>query len=158
MYTLGIILGTLLLIAGLVGSFVPFIPGPPLAYGALLLHQFTGNYPYSTQFLLIWAGVTIGVMLLENLIPAWGTQRFGGTRYGIAGCIIGLLTGAVLFPPFGIILGPLVGAFLGEFLAGQTSDQALRSAWGSFMGFLTGVLIKVITVGLMGYFFTTSLL
>lgn len=158
MYTVGIILGTLLIMIGLIGSFVPFVPGPPLAYCALLLHQFTASSPYTTQFLVIWAGITIFVMVLENIVPAWGTHRFGGTRYGIAGCIIGLLMGAVLFPPLGVIAGPLAGAFLGEYLSGQASDQALRSAWGSFVGFLAGTLLKVIAVGLMGYYFVTSLI
>lgn len=152
-----IIVGVICLLAGLLGSFLPFIPGPPLAYGALLLHQFTGGYPFSTRFLLIWAAITGVVMVLENIIPALGTQRFGGTRYGIGGSVAGLIIGLLFFPPFGIVVGPLLGAFVGELIGGQSSGQAWQSALGSFIGFLAGTLLKVITVAMMGYYYFLSL-
>jgi len=154
--TLWLACGLLLLLLGLVGSFLPFIPGPPLAYAALLLHHFTAGYPFSTRFLIIWAGVTMAVVMIENIIPALGTKRFGGTRFGIGGCVAGLLVGILFFPPFGIVIGPLLGAFAGEIIGGQTSDQALKSALGSFIGFLAGTLLKFITVALMGYYFMQS--
>lgn len=158
METVWIILCVLLLLLGVIGSFLPFLPGPPLAYAALLLHQYTGGYPFSARFLIIWAAITVIVMLLENIIPAWGTERFGGSRYGIFGCVGGLIIGIIFFPPFGIVLGPLIGAFVGELLGGQPSDQAWRSAVGSFVGFLVGSLLKFIAVALMGYYFAASIL
>ena len=77
------------------------------------------------------------VVLLEYLIPIYGTKRFGGTKYGMWGSTIGLLAG-LWFGPLGIVIGPFVGAFVGEMLATQDSSTALRSAWGSFVGFLFG--------------------
>lgn len=153
-----IIVCSLLLGLGFVGSILPFLPGPPLAYVALLIHEFTASDPFSTSFLIIWASITALVMILENIIPAIGTERFGGSKYGIGGTVVGLLIGLFIFPPIGIIAGPLLGAFVGELIGGQTSDQAWQSALGSFIGFLAGTLLKVITVAMMSYYYIQSVM
>lgn len=152
METVIIILGALLILAGLLGSFLPVLPGPPISYIGLLLLQLTANPPFSIQFLVIWALIVIAIMVLDNVIPAWGARKYGGSPYGVWGSIIGLIAG-IFFPPLGIVIGPIAGAFLGEMIGGKTSDQAMRAAWGSFVGFLAGTLIKVIACGMMGWYF-----
>lgn len=157
METLLLIIAAGCIILGFIGSFLPVLPGPPLSYAGLLLLQFTEQAPFTTRFLIIWAVIVVVIMILDNLIPAWGTKKFGGSPYGVWGSIIGVIAGIFFFPPVGLIAGPLVGAFIGELIAGKTSDRALRSALGSFVGFLAGALIKVIASGVMGYYFITSL-
>ncbi len=152
METVIIILGALLILAGLLGSFLPVLPGPPISYVGLLLLQLTSTPPFSIQFLVIWALIVIAIMILDNVVPAWGARKYGGSPYGVWGSIVGLIAG-FFFPPVGIIIGPIVGAFAGEMIGGKTSDQALRAAWGSFVGFLAGTLIKVVASGMMGYYF-----
>lgn len=156
METILIILGALFIIAGLLGSFLPVLPGPPLSYIGLLVLQLCSPAPFSMQFLVIWALITGAVMVLDNLIPAYGTKKFGGSPYGVAGSIIGLIAG-FFFPPAGLVVGPIGGAFLGEILGGKTSDRALRAAWGSFLGLLGSTLLKVIVSGMMAWYFFASL-
>jgi uncharacterized protein len=109
-----IVLGVLFIIGGILGGVLPVLPGPPLSYIGLLFLHFTEKYQFSTRFLIIWAIVTVVVYLLDYVIPAWGTKRFGGSNRGIWGSIIGLVIGLFFFPPFGIIIGPFVGAVIGE--------------------------------------------
>lgn len=156
METVIIILGALLILAGLLGSFLPVLPGPPISYVGLLLLQLTSTPPFSIQFLVIWALIVIAIMILDNVVPAWGARKYGGSPYGVWGSIVGLIAG-FFFPPVGIIIGPIVGAFAGEMIGGKTSDQALRAAWGSFVGFLAGTLIKVVASGMMGYYFLMNI-
>ena len=156
METIFIIIGSLLIIAGFIGSFLPVIPGPPLSYVGLLALQLTSSHPFSLQFLIIWALVVGVLMVLDNVIPAYGTKKFGGSAYGIWGCIIGIFIG-FFFPPVGLVAGPLIGAFVGELVGGKNSDQALRSAWGSFVGFLVSTVLKVMASGLMGYYFSLNI-
>lgn len=151
MVTLWIVVGIVLLIAGIVGCVLPFLPGPPLCFLALLVQQFNADPPFTRRFMWIWAGITAVVVALEYLIPVVGTKRYGGTKYGIWGCTIGLIAG-FWFGPLGIIIGPFVGAFVGEMLANQDSEVALRSAWGSFVGFLMGTLLKLIVCFVMGWY------
>ncbi|HEY8511806.1 MAG TPA: DUF456 domain-containing protein [Cyclobacteriaceae bacterium] len=145
------VMGALLVLGGIVGSVVPFLPGPPLAYVGLLAQQLREEPPYTVKFLLIWAGIVVVVSVLDYLVPLYGTKKFGGSKYGIWGCTIGLFAG-IFFPPWGLIAGPFIGAFVGEMIASNQSDLALRAAIGSFIGFLFGTLLKLVTCFVMGWY------
>jgi uncharacterized protein YqgC (DUF456 family) len=148
-----IVIGAALIIAGIIGSFLPVFPGLPFSYLGLLALQLTSTTPFTAMFLVYWAIIVVVVMSLENILPAVGSNRLGGTRYGVWGCIIGGIAGLFLFPPFGIIFGPMAGAFIGELVAGQNSDKALRAAIGSFIGFFVGTVIKVVVSFVLAFYF-----
>lgn len=152
-----IVIGILFLVVGLVGCILPVLPGPPLSYVALLLLHFTEKHQFSTRFLIIWAIVALLVTILDNMIPIWGAKKFGGGKKAVWGSIIGLLIGLFLFPPVGIILGPFAGAVIGELLDGKNSTDAFRSGFGAFIGFLGGTLLKLITSGLITFYFFKEL-
>ncbi|MDB4583252.1 DUF456 domain-containing protein [Draconibacterium sp.] len=152
-----IVLGSIFIISGILGCVLPIIPGPPLSYVGLLLLHFTEKYSFASKFLIIWAAITIAVYVVDYFIPMWGTKKFGGSKRGIWGSIIGLLIGLFFFPPIGIIIGPFLGAVIGELSAGKDSGTALKSGFGSFMGFLTGTLLKLITSGMMTWYFFKEL-
>ena len=67
---------------------------------------------------------------------------------------IGLIAGFWL-GPFGIIIGPFVGAFVGELIASNNSEHALKAAWGSFVGFLFGTLLKLVVCLVMAWYLFT---
>jgi uncharacterized protein YqgC (DUF456 family) len=157
MDTLWLVLGIMFMLAGLAGCILPFLPGPPLCYVALLVQQLREAPPYSTRFLIIWAVVVVVITVLEYAIPVYGAKRFGGSRYGVWGCTIGLILG-FWFGPLGIIAGPFIGAFIGELMATNNTDHALRAAFGSFIGFLVGTLIKLIACGVMTWYFVKAML
>jgi uncharacterized protein YqgC (DUF456 family) len=137
-----LIFGIVLLVIGIIGCIIPALPGPPISYLALLLLHFTNEWSVSSSS-LIWLGViTILVTILDYIVPIYGTKKLGGTKYGVWGSTIGLLVG-LFFAPLGIILGPFFGAVIGELLAGKDSESALKSGFGSFLGFLTGTILKV---------------
>ena len=151
-----VLIGAGLIITGLLGAFLPVLPGPPLSYAGLFMLQLTSAHPFSWGFMLFWLMVVAVLVVLDNVIPAWTTKRSGGSAYGVWGSIIGMAAG-LFFPPMGILLGPLAGAFFGEMIGGKSTHHALRSAWGSFVGFLLGTLLNVIAAGMMGYYFFTNI-
>lgn len=150
-----IILSFILILAGLIGCILPVLPGPPLSYIGLLLAHFTRFAGFDTTTLLLLALLAIIVQILDYIVPVWGTKKFGGTKYGTWGSIIGLIVGIFVLPilgltigPFGLIgilAGPFFGALIGETIGGQKSDKAMRAAMGSFIGFLTGTLMKLVS-------------
>lgn len=149
-----ITLGVLLTISGIVGCILPFIPGPPLSYAALLVLLLTDRNIFGSTFLLIWLIITIAVTLLDYYVPVWGTKKFGGSSRGIWGATIGLLIGIFFFPPFGMIAGPFLGAVIGELLGGKELNIALKSGLGSFIGFIAGTVMKLtVSIMLAFYFF-----
>jgi uncharacterized protein YqgC (DUF456 family) len=153
---LWIIIAVLLMIGGVLGSVLPFLPGPPLSFAALLVMQLQASPPFTAKFLWFWAAVTVVVTILDYVVPLYGSKRFGGTTYGVWGCTIGLIAG-VFFPPWGLIIGPFVGALLGEMVGNADAQNAFRAAIGSFAGFLFGTLIKLIASLVMFYYLIVSL-
>lgn len=150
------VIASCLMIAGIIGSVVPFLPGPPLSYGGLLVLQLREVTAFSTKFLLIWLAVVVVIVVLDYVVPIYGTKKFGGSKYGMWGCTIGLIAG-FWFGPIGIIAGPFVGAFVGELLANNESDRALKAALGSFIGFMFSTLLKLVTCLVMGWYFIKAL-
>jgi len=153
-----IIIGIILLLVGIAGCFLPILPGPPLAYASLLILQFTDKQPFSVNFLVIWALVTLAVVLADYYIPIWGTKKFGGTKGGTWGATIGLILGLFFFPPLGIIVGPFLGAYIGELVNGQDNNKAMRSAIGSFIGFIAGTVMKLGISIVMAYYFIKAVI
>lgn len=158
MTTLFIAIGAALIMAGVVGSFLPGIPGTPLGYLGLLSLQLMPESPFSISFLVVWGIIVVIVMSLDQLLPAAGSGRMGGTRYGVIGCLIGAVAGLIFFPPLGLLIGPVAGAFIGELIGGQRADQAVKSAIGSFIGFFVSTVIKVAVSLIMAYYFITALI
>ena len=153
-----IVFGVVLIIGGILGCVLPVLPGPPLSYIGLLLLHFTQRYQFSTRFLIIWAIITTVVYVLDYVIPSLGTKKFGGSKRGIWGSMIGLVIGLFFFPPYGIIIGPFLGAIIGELTSGKDSGTALKSGFGAFIGFLAGTLLKLIASGMMTWYFFKELI
>jgi uncharacterized protein YqgC (DUF456 family) len=148
-----IILATLMMCLGVLGSFLPIIPGPFTSWLGLLIIHFTDAIPLNTSFLVITFIIAIFIWVLDYIIPALGTKRFGGTKYGMIGTFIGLIVGLIAPIPGGIIIGPFVGALFGELLNKSDTRTATKAAFGSFIGFLTSTLIKfIVTAIYMGLF------
>ena len=152
-----VILGICFLVGGLIGCIIPAMPGPPLSYVALLLLQVTRFADFSVKFLLITAFVTVVVTIADYLIPVWGTKKWGGSRAGVFGSVIGLLVG-LFFSPWGIIIGPFAGAVVGELITGHNTKDALRSGFGSFIGFLFGTVMKIAVCIAFSYYFIKELI
>ncbi|PTN09371.1 DUF456 domain-containing protein [Mangrovibacterium marinum] len=152
-----IITGAILILAGIAGSVLPVLPGPPLSYLGLLLLHLTSSYQFSLKFLLTWGIISILIVVLDQIIPVWGTKKFGGSKPGVWGSVIGLLAGLIFLGPLGIIVGPFVGAFIGELAGGKRSRQALRAGVGALMGFLAGTILKLIASGIMCWYFVEKI-
>lgn len=148
-------LGVLLMMLGLAGSFLPIIPGPLTSWFGLLCLHYTSPVPADWTFLGWTLGIALLIMILDYLIPIWGTKALGGTKAGAVGSTIGLVVG-IFFPPFGIILGPFLGALAGELRKNPDRKLALRAAFGSFLGFLTGVALKFIVSFVYLLFFVSA--
>lgn len=152
-----IVIASILIILGIVGCILPVLPGPPLSFGGLLILHYTRWGAISGE-LLLWLAIAAALAtILDYVLPVWATKKFGGTKRGVWGATIGLIVGMFFFPPIGIIIGPFIGAFLGEISSNQKHDKALRSALGSFIGFLLGTGLKFAVSGVITYYYVMEL-
>ena len=142
------------MLLGILGSLLPALPGPPISWVGLLLLYLCPGMERNYWILGITLVIAIVIAILDYIIPAKGTKRFGGSKYGIWGTNIGLIVGIFAPIPFGFIIGPFVGALIGELLYDRKdSTRATKAAIGSFIGFLAGTFIKfVVSIAYLGFF------
>ncbi|MFI2742109.1 DUF456 domain-containing protein [Zhouia sp. PK063] len=135
-------LSFLLLIIGIIGSFLPVIPGPPISWLGLLIMSSSTVIPFSWPLIVISLLITIGITILDYIIPAIGAKKFGGTKAGAFGTTIGLIIGIFIPLPFAILWCPFFGAFIAEIIYTSNHKTAFKAAIGSFLGFLAGTFAK----------------
>ena len=150
-----IVIAILLLIVGIVGCFVPVIPGPPISYIGLVVAYFVSYCNFSWQSLLILGILMVIVTVLDFLIPSWATKKFGGTKWGSRGAAIAILIClfGVSIAWWAIFIAPFAGAFVGELLymkkhKKETEGSGMKGVWkaafGAFIGMMCGIMLKLI--------------
>ena len=137
-----IVFAFILMLLGIAGSFLPILPGPLTSWFGFLLLYFTNGIDISKSSLVVTFCIAILIYVLDYLIPAIGTKRFGGSKSGMIGTTIGLLVGIFSPIPFGIVIGPFIGAIIGELIHQNDMQRATKAAFGSFMGFVTSTFLK----------------
>ena len=154
MDTLLLTLGFICMILGIIGSFLPILPGPILSWMGLALLYFAPAVPINYYILGITLLLTVLISVLDFVIPSQGTKKFGGSSYGVWGTNIGLVIGIFAPIPFGFLIGPFVGALIGELIYDfKDHNRALKAAAGSFLGFLASSFMKfVFCVAYLGLF------
>ena len=144
MYLIISIIGFLLILTGIIGIFLPIMPGPITGwFGLLVLYQTSFlNLDYS--FLLVTLFIAVSIFILDYFIPAIGAKKFGGTKTGVIGSTLGTVIGIILFGPMGIIFGAFLGAFIGELSTNKSNTRiALKAAIGTLVGYIGGILLKL---------------
>ncbi|MGB1042528.1 MAG: DUF456 domain-containing protein [Tenacibaculum sp.] len=137
------LVGFLFVCLGIIGSFLPILPGPLTGWFGLLLLHLTKAVPQDWTFLGTTLAIAVFIFIIDYFIPAIGTKRFGGSKYGIYGTTIGLIIGLFSPIPFGILIGAFLGAFVGELLYdSKDTNRAIKASFGAFLGFLVSATIK----------------
>lgn len=149
METVLIVVAFILAVVGIAGSVVPGLPGPPLSCVALLLLSFSSVADYPVWLLVVAAVLAVVITVLDYVIPSQSTRKRGGSKAGVWGCNIGLVISIIGLPfgpqgLLGVVFWPFVGAMIGELLSGKKFKEAIRAAWGTFLGFLTGMGLKLV--------------
>jgi len=152
-----ILVAFILMVLGVLGSFLPILPGPLTSWLGFLILHFADGFTLSNTFLIITLFVAVAIYILDYIIPALGTKRFGGSRSGMVGTTVGLIFGLLSPIPFGIIIGPFIGAFVGEIIHKNNINQALKAAFGSFLGFITSTFLKFLVAVIFFGFFLVKL-
>ncbi|GAB0157317.1 DUF456 domain-containing protein [Chryseobacterium sp. Alg-005] len=128
----------ILLLLGIIGTFLPILPGLVLSLCGLLIYKFGTDSDLSMIYIWIFGILTAVSAVLNYIIPARTNRKYGGTRWGSIGSIIGTIIG-MFFPPIGFLIGMFAGVFVGELLHdSKDMDKALKSTKGAFIGFIYG--------------------
>ncbi len=131
-----------LLLAGLLGSVVPLLPGTTLMLLGVLLQKWllpaTLGWGAVAWIVALWL-FSIVADLICTLV---GTRVLGGSRWGMAGASGGALAG-MLFSLPALLLGTILGAVVAEKWGGKRTDEdSLKSGVGAALGFLAGTVVR----------------
>lgn len=146
-------LTVLLVIAGVLGTFLPVLPGTPLIVAGALLTGLSTDFSVITVKDLVFLGaLALLAEGVEYLFSLFGAKKFGASKAGLFGGMAGVLVGLLTMGPIGIFAGPFLGAVLAELVMGRRLDEAIRVGFGSIIGVLGGMLMTfLISLVMAGY-------
>lgn len=135
-----IIISIILLILGMIGTFLPVLPGLLLSFCGLLMYKYGAEANLPMVWLWIFGILTAISAVLNYVIPAKTNRKYGGTKWGSIGSVVGTLVGMFFIPiPFGFLIGMFAGVFIGELLHDSSDKKkAFNSTKGALIGFLYG--------------------
>lgn len=153
-----IVIGSILMLLGLAGSILPFLPGPPLSFIGLFLLALLRHFspPLTPTLVIILAIVTIIAIVMDYIIPLMGAKRYGASKWGVWGSVLGMAIG-IFWSPFAMLVGAFIGAVVAEWFIGKKKGEALRAGWGVVMGTLFATILRLGVSGMMTYYFALAL-
>lgn len=153
-----IVIASILMLLGLAGSILPILPGPPLSFIGLFLLALLKHFspPLTPTLVIILAIVTILVIVMDFIIPLLGAKRYGASKWGVWGSVLGMAIG-IFWSPFGMLVGAFIGAVVVEWLVGKTQREALRAGWGVVVGTVFATILRLGVSGMMTYYFILAL-
>ncbi|KKS90641.1 MAG: hypothetical protein UV65_C0012G0019 [Parcubacteria group bacterium GW2011_GWF2_43_11] len=153
-----LILAIVLMLIGLGGVILPFVPGVPLVWlGLFIFALATGFKTISLATILIFLALTIALTVLDFTAPLWGAKRYQASKWGIVGTFLATIVGIFFLGVWGIVLGPFLGAFIGELITGRGEKQAFKSASGALLGIVLSTLVRLILALIMFGFLIAAL-
>lgn len=123
-----------LMLVGIAGAVLPGVPGTPLILLGALIYAFASDWqPIGLGRLLVLGALTVLAEVAGYVGVALGAKRSGGSRWAVAGALVGAVVG-LAFAPLGLIVGPLAGAVLAEVLRTGQLHESLRTGVGAALG------------------------
>jgi uncharacterized protein YqgC (DUF456 family) len=153
LHLLWYLLAAVLIVAGLVGTVLPALPGLPLMFAGMLLAAWANGFQrvgaWTIALLAVLTVISIGVDIGAT---ALGAKRVGAGKGAMLGAAIGTLVGAFFAVP-GLILGPFLGAMAAELLRGRELAHASKIGFGTWIGLAVGTAFKLaLAFAMLGVF------
>jgi uncharacterized protein YqgC (DUF456 family) len=144
-YLAFVVLTAVAMLPGLLGVFIPLIPGIPYMFVVALVFAFADRFQHlSGAELSLLAVIAIVSLVIDYLAGILGARAGGASKKALLFGFIGLILGVIVLPPFGGILGIFLGVLVAELAGGKTIRTAFKAGQGSVIGALTGIGINLV--------------
>jgi uncharacterized protein len=152
------VLAITLIILGVIGTFLPVLPGAALVFAGMVLAAWLDDFQRVGWITLVILGaLTVLVLVIDVVAALMGAKRVGASRLALVGAAAGTIVG-FFFGIVGILVAPFIGAVIGELIARGQMAPAARVGFGTWLGIAVGALAKIVVVlAMLGLFVTSSL-
>ncbi|WP_175614484.1 DUF456 domain-containing protein [Piscibacillus halophilus] len=132
-------------ILSFVGILFPIIPSVLVLWlGFLAYHFFIDGGELGWVFYSVMVIFTIILIGSDVIANSYFVKKYGGSKRGEQVAAMAVIVGSFIIPPFGILVVPFVAVFITELIQKRTAQEAIRASIGSFIGFLSGSIAKVV--------------
>lgn len=135
---------------GVVGALLPGLPGTPVIVITAVIYGLVNNFQIiSFNLVLLLVGLSLIAEILEYIITGIGAKKYGASRYGIFGLLLGGLLGLIFFGPLGVLGGMLLGSTIMEVISGKELLLAVKTGLGALIGAIGGSVFSFLVALLM---------
>ncbi|SER36890.1 hypothetical protein SAMN04487944_103211 [Gracilibacillus ureilyticus] len=154
------ILIILAFVLSFVGIVFPIIPSVLVLWIGFIMYQFLLASENIGWIFWTAMGILTLILIVADIIAnSYFVKKYGGSKWGEWMAAVGVIIGSFIIPPFGIIIVPFLLVFLTEIIQKKGADEALKAAFGSLLGFLSGTVAKiVIQIVMIVWFFLAIML
>ena len=139
-----LVLGVVVVIAGVAALVLPMIPGVAVIYLGILIIAWADDFTrIGPVMLFVMLGLMMVALIADNVAGIFGARRAGASGWGVFGAGVGAVVG-IFFGLPGVILGPAAGALAFEYFRNPDARKAVRAGLGGLLGFVLGVIAKAV--------------
>ena len=138
------LLSAALIVGGIAGAILPFLPGIPMIFGGIWLAAAVDNYQHIGWGWLVPIGIVGAVGVAMDFVAAsLGAKKIGASPRALWGAGIGTTIGMFFGLP-GLLLGPFIGAVGGELWSGKSVLRSAHVGVSTWFGMLLGIVAKAV--------------
>jgi uncharacterized protein len=150
------VLAIALIVVGVIGTFLPVLPGVVLVFGGMVLGAWIDGFQRIGWITLVILGVLMVLVFVVDVVSGLlGAKRVGASKLAIIGAAIGTVVG-MFFGLVGILIAPFIGAVVGEVIERGQLAPAARVGFATWLGMVAGALAKFAIVLVMVGVFAAS--
>ena len=149
-----LIVATILVLVGVIGSVLPALPGIGLNFVTIIILYFLRDDFISIYTIIFFGAITFLAIGVDYIMPIIKAKKIGTSKYGLLGLAIGMILGFFVLSFIGMMIGAFLGAVIGELIGGREMSNAINSGMATFWGTILATVIKLtISISMTIYFF-----
>jgi uncharacterized protein len=149
----------LVMLVGVVGVLVPFLPGLVLVWAAgIAWVWFDGHGPAHLFVGVVLTGLLAVGIVAKYVLPARSASGAGAPKSTLLVGAAGAVVGFFVIPVVGLVVGGVAAVYLAELARLQDLGLAWRSTWAVLRGIGIGMLVELTAALLMVGVWTLAVL